>query len=122
MSAIVFTKGGTVVTWTTGRDYPVDEPIQHNVVVDYSEGGQAYCYDKGITEQFFFLACRNLDATTAAALQSFHQTTVVGPKETFTFTDEASNNHTVRWMDNRYPLKQTASGAYSGTITLRKEI
>lgn len=122
MSALTFTSGATVVTLAAGRRYPIYDPVSHNVVVNYSEGGQAYCYDKGVTEKFFHLDFYHLGAADHAALADFHQNVVVGPRESFTFTDESGADHTVRWMDNKYPLKEVSMGLYSGTITLRKEI
>ena len=122
MGAMVFTKDAAVVTLASGRRYPINDPPAHNVVVAYSEGRQAYCYDKGVTEQFFYLDFHNMDSVDHDALKSFWQTTVVGPKETFTFTDAGGTGHTVRWMDVQWPLKQVSMGLYSGMITLRKEI
>lgn len=120
--ALVFTKGATVVTLTAGRRFPIGDTHEVNVVVDYAEGRQAYCYDKGVTEYLFLLDFHNMDAVDYAALQSFHATTVTGPKETFVFTDESATDHTVRWMDVRFPLQETSLNLYGGMITLRKEV
>lgn len=121
MSQMVFQSGATVVTLAAGRRYPVYDPKQVNVVVDYSEGMQAYCYDKGVVEQFFYLDFQGMEAADNTSLEAFHLL-VVGPKTAFTFTDDSGVSHTVRWMDGKYPLKQYSLGLYSGTITLRKEI
>jgi len=122
MPNIIFTKGGVSFQFSKGRVYPVDDPAQVNVPVDYSEGGQLYAYDKGIEEQFFNLEFENLPAADHLNYFSFFLNTIVGPANTFTYTDEDGVAHTVRNMDTKYPLRKSGAGGYSGTIALRKEI
>lgn len=122
MAKIVFTKAAVTFTFETARSYPADDPVQVNVVTGYSEGRRLYAYDKGIEEQFFNLTFKNATQNDFDNFESFMTDTVVGPKETFTFTDENETEHTVRLMDTRNPLKKVGPGKYSGTISLRKEI
>jgi len=122
MSYITFTKGVSTFSFSKGRSYPLDDPVQVNVPVDYSEGGQLYAYDKGIQEQFFNLVFERIPQSDFDNVETWLKTTVVGPKSTFTYTDEDSNNHTVRLMDTKNPLKRVADGLYSGTIQLREEL
>jgi hypothetical protein len=122
MPNIAFTKGGNSFSFSKGRSYPLDDPVQVNVVVDYSEGGELYAYDKGIEEQFFHLVFERIPQADFDNFEDWLKTIAVGPKNTFTYTDEDSADHTVRLMDAKNPLKAVAAGMYSGTIQLRKEL
>jgi hypothetical protein len=122
MANMKFTKGGSTFTFVDGRKYPIDDQPQVNVVVDYSEGKQLYAYDKGVEETFIYLDLDRICQADHDNLEPWFKNTAVGPKNTFTFTDENSTEHTVRWMDIKYPLKEVSSGRFSGLITLRKEI
>lgn len=126
MTHIIFTKGGSTFTFSKGREFPVYDPAQVNVPIDYSEGGQLYAYNKGIAEQFFNLTFKKLPATDYSNFDTWLKTTVVGPTSTFTFTDENSAAHTVRLLDTKNPLqadgKDGTGFLYSGTIHLREEI
>jgi hypothetical protein len=122
MGQMVFTLGGDTFTFATGRCYPIHDPAKVNVVVDYSEGMKLYAYDKGVAEQFFTLDLVNIDATTAANVSDWIENICVGPKNTFTFTDEDGTDHTVRCMNTEDPMREMANDAWSGVLTLRKEI
>lgn len=122
MAQIVFTKGGDTFTFVDGRSFPVDDPATVNVVVGYSDGRQVYAYDKGIEESEIVLNLQDICETDFDNLLDWHKNVCVGPKETFTFTDESSVDHTVRWMDVRFPLRRTGPVTYSGTVRLREEV
>jgi len=122
MSKVIFTSGATSWTASCFRVFPVSDGITVNVPTEQSEGGQMYAYDKGVAEQVFELVFEKLNAADDAALRSFHSTVAVGPKNAFTFTDEAGADHTVRWLDLRYPIRQSAQNFFSGTIQLREEL
>jgi len=122
MPNIKFTKGGDDFTFSKGRSYPLDDPSQVNVPVGYSEGGQLYAYDKGIEEQFFNLVFERIPQADYENFEEWLTDIAVGPKNTFTYTDEDGNNHTVRLMDTKNPLKGVAAEMFSGTIELREEI
>jgi hypothetical protein len=122
MATMKFTKGENTFSFVDGRQYPVDDQPQVNVVVDYSEGGQLYAYDKGVQETFISLDLDRICQADHDNLETWFTDTAVGPKNTFTFTDEKSEDHTVRWMDMKYPLQEVSSGRFSGLITLREEI
>ena len=122
MANIIFTKGVETFTFSKGREYPVHDPVNVNVVTDYSEGGKAYCYDKGIAEQFFHICFRNLPQADYDNYEDWLENIAVGPKNTFTYTDEDSVAHTVRLMDKENPLQRSSHNSYDGTISLRKEI
>lgn len=122
MSKIIFTLGASTFTFSCHRDYPVADPVQVNVPVDYSDGGQLYAYNKGIEEQFFDLVFDNCNSTDYGNVDTWIKTTAVGPKNAFTMTDESGVSHTVRMLDTKNPLRLVGVGKYSGTIHLRKEI
>ncbi|MDA3834910.1 MAG: hypothetical protein PF495_16110 [Spirochaetales bacterium] len=122
MPNITFTKGSDTFTFSRGRSYPVDDPVQVNVPVGYSDGGQLYAYDKGIEEQFFNLVFERLSLVDFNNFGNWLLNIAVGPKSTFTYTDEDSADHTARLLDTKNSLKEISHERFSGTIRLRKEI
>lgn len=122
MANIIFTLGGDTFTFDVNRAYPVHDPKKVNVVVGYSEGRQLYAYDKGVEEQFFNLVFNNATEDDYDNVEEWLTDIVVGPKNTFTFTDEGSTAHTVRMLDTENPLRKVDANKYAGTIRLRKEI
>jgi len=122
MANITFTKGNNTFTFSKGRSYPLDDPVQVNVPVDYSEGGQLYAYAKGIQEQFFNLVFERIPQADFDSFEDWLKDIAVGPKNAFTYTDEDGNNHTVRLMNTKNPLIEVATEMFSGTINLREEI
>ena len=119
--ALTFTKDAASITFT-GRALPVHDPKRVNVVVDYSEGRQLYAYDKGVTEQLFNLDITLEEEAAFTAFDNWFENIACGPKNTFTFTDEAAAAHTVRLMNTENPLREVSVGRYSGTIVLREEL
>jgi hypothetical protein len=122
MPNIIFTLGAETFTFSKGRSYPLDDPCQVNVPVDYSEGGQLYAYDKGIAEKFINLTFDRCPKADYDNFDDWLLNICVGPLNTFTYTAEDSGPHTVRCLDTRQPLKEVAHELYSGTIHLREEI
>jgi hypothetical protein len=119
---IIFTKGGVSFTFSKGRVFPLNDPGQVNVAVDYSAGGQLYAYDKGIEEQFYNLVMERVPKADFDNFAAWLLDVAVGPLNTFTYTDEDGVAHTVRLLDTKNPFKEVAHELYSGTIHLRKEI
>jgi len=117
-----FTKGASTFTFVDGRRYPISDPIQVNVAVDYSEGKQLYAYNKGVTEQYFYLDLDRICQADRDNIVNWMQNIAVGPLDTFTFRDEDSIDHTVRMMTDKDPFKEVNAGQFSGTVILRKEI
>jgi hypothetical protein len=122
MANIRFTLGATSFAFESGPDYPINRPHKLNVVVAYSEGRKLYAYDKGIEERYFYLSLVNVSQNDFDNFTSFFRSAAVGPKNSFTFTDEDSVAHTVRIMDLENPLQETAPNVFSGTVTLREEV
>jgi len=117
-----FTKDSNTFEFSKGRSFPRDDPSAVNVAIDYSDGGQMYPYDKGIQEKFFNLVFERLPLSDYNNLDNWLTNIAVGEKNAFTYTDEDGNDYTVRLMEDKNPLKEVASGLYSGAIRLRKEI
>ncbi len=122
MALIIFTLGGDNFTLSKGREYPLHDPARVNVVSGYSEGRKLYAYDKGIEEQFFNIVVDGANSTDYNNVDDWIRNICVGPKNTFTYTDEDSNNHTVRCLDIENPLKEYCHQLYRGTIHLREEV
>jgi hypothetical protein len=122
MPNIVFTKGLSTFGFSKGRAFPVEDPGQVNVPTGLTDGGQMYAYDKGIAEKLYNLAFENLVKADFDSVEDWIINVSVGPKNTFTYTDEAGVTHTVRCLDTRNPLREVSSGRYAGTIRLREEI
>jgi len=122
MAKIIFALDGDTFTFDVARSHPVNDPKAVNVVVGYSEGRQLYAYDKGIEEQFFNLTFNNATADDFDNVEEWLTDIAVGPKNTFTYTDEDSGTHTVRMMDTENPLRKVGPNQHAGTIRLRKEI
>jgi hypothetical protein len=127
MAKMVFTLGAETFTWIANRTYPIEDAIEVNVVVDYSEGRQLYAYDKGVVEQSIVLHFDRIGATDYGNFIDWLENVAVGPTNTFTFTDEDEDDHTVRLMDTKDPFQLqyiTTSGVYqyTGTVNLREEI
>ncbi len=122
MPNIIFTKGAQSFTFSKGRSFPLDDPGQVNVPVDYSEGGQLYAYDKGIKEKFYNIALERASQADYDNFDNWLLNVAVGPRNSFTYTDEAGAAHTVRLLDTKTPLRAVAHELYSGTIQLREEL
>lgn len=122
MALIIFTKGASTFTFSKGREYPVRDPARVNVVTDQSEGLKLYAYDKGIEEKFHNLIFLGLSITDYTNTDTWIRTICVGPRETFTYTDEDGTTHTVRCLDTENPLEEYGYQLYRGTIHLREEI
>jgi len=122
MANVIFTLGASTFTFSKGRDFPIQDPVEVAVVTDQSEGGNLYCYDKGVTVQYFNLYYKNLIPDDYTNVANWIQSVCVGPLNTFTYTDEDGATHTVRCLDTINPLKETGYQLYSGTIRLREEI
>ena len=122
MPEIIFTKGGDTFTFTKGRSYPVDDPVEVSVITDLAEGMQMYAYDKGVAVQYFNLSFARLVVADYDNVEDWLENIVVGPKETFTYTDEDSVTHTVRMLNTANPLKEVSHDSYAGTIRLREEV
>jgi len=122
MALMVFTKGGSNFTFQCGRVYPIKDPVEVSVVTAESEGRQMYAYSKGVTVQYFVLEFKNASKTDRDNVVDWLENTAVGPLNTFTFTDEDSNTHTVRMMDKKDPFREVDKDLFTGKVLLREEI
>jgi len=120
MSAI-FTKAPTVVTIASGYQYPFEETYKLTQAHIYTEGGTLVIQDLGTARQEQTFVFARLTTTEKDNLESFYTTTVVGAKETFTFTDVDAATHTARWMDTEFKPTMEYTNRWSLSITLRYE-
>jgi hypothetical protein len=120
MSAI-FTRGETVVTISSGYQYPFETNYQLGQAHLYTEGGTLVVQDLGTSREEQILLFARLTTTQKDNLKSFYHTTVVGAKETFTFTDADAANHTARWMDATFKPRMLYANRWELSITLRYE-
>ena len=121
MPNIIFTKGAETFTFSKGRAYPLDDPEEVSVVIDFSEEMQLYAYDKGIIVLHHNLSFNKLCQTDYDNFDNWLKNVAIGPKNTFTYTDEDSDNHTVRLINIENPLKEISHDSFEGTIELREE-
>ena len=122
MPNIIFTRGVDTFQFSRGRAYPLDDPEEVSVVTDFSEEMQLYAYDKGIIVLHHNLVFNKLCQTDYDNFDNWLKNVAVGPKNTFTYTDEDSDNHTVRLINIENPLKEISHDNFEGNIELREEI
>ena len=122
MALMIFTKGVDTFTFECGRVYPIQDPVEVGVVTDESEARKLYAYNKGVVVQYFILEFKNASKNDRDNVVDWLENTAVGPLNTFTFTDEDSNNHTVRMLDKKDPFREVDKDLFSGKVLLREEI
>ena len=121
MPNIIFTKGAETFTFSRGRAYPVDDPEEVSVVTDLSEELQLYAYEKGIIILHHNIYFNNLSQSDYDNLNNWLLNIAIGPKNTFVYTDEDGDDHTVRLINTEDPLKEISYDNFEGTIELREE-
>ena len=122
--ALSFSKSGfTTITFERGLLGPIEKPKLTAQPSRLSDGNVLYSYDKGVAWQEFSLKFARLSQAQRDDLLTWWDTAAVRQKNTFTYTDEDSVAHTVRWMGDIFDfVKEPATGKWSGTIRLRKEL
>jgi hypothetical protein len=114
-----FSAAGAQLAFSVGRTYPLRQPRERLQVVSRSAGGSLRVADKGCSLRLIRLAFRGLSAADYAALTDWFEQVAVGALNTFTFIDEESATHSVRWIGG-LSFEQTHHGRYSGEITLER--
>ncbi len=120
----VFTdKDSTTYTFPKARFLPVNEPIRPNQLVGKAGGGQIKITDLGTAERTFPIVLLRVSATARNNLISWFQDPSVNYKQfAFTFTDEDSNNYTVRLDSDVLDFPHAKGDLYNIRFTLREEI
>jgi len=120
------TKAGnayTPFTFEKGRFLPVSEPDQPRQLRGIAGGGQVKIADLGDPEEYFDIIINRVSKTNRDNLEGFITDSTVNYSEnTFTFVDENSTSHTVRWWSDNLNNPQVKGGLYNLRLILRKEI
>lgn len=126
------------LTFTTYPTYPKAPTPQGNVSEVRTAGNQSYRYYTGLESTEWTLTWGNANCLTAdeyskgwswSTRTQDRGQSLVGwvikaaqyGKNTFTFTDEQGNTHTVYILDDALNFKQQSTKYYTGSITLREE-
>jgi len=123
----IFTKTGTTgspLTIEKGRFLPVSDPFRPRQLRGVAGGGQTKVADLGTADHFFEIRINRVSETNRNAIITFLQHANVNyAQNTFTFTDEDSVAHTVRyWNSAGLDFPRSRGNLYNITITLKVEI
>ena len=118
MAAPQFQKTGYDTITLSKVVYPVRRPQRVIQVVDRTAGGTLQVENLGVTAKTRVLPMARLTDPEISDLRTWHETNVTGALETFTFVDEDSTSHTVRWLDDTLDAPETRYGRHSCEITL----
>jgi hypothetical protein len=114
-----FRLGLEQLAFSCPRTYPLREPRERLQIVARSAGGTLRVQDKGVGTRKVRLAFRGMPGADYAALLRWYEEISVGALNAFTFIDEGGVERQVRWL-NELDFEQTASGRYSGELTLEE--
>lgn len=90
MATIVWTKDATTLTWANGGVEVQPEAYQSSVLTERLAGGEVDAEDLGLGPlKRRFWAFKNVSNTIKQSFESFRDTTVNGPLNTFTHTDNS---------------------------------
>ena len=108
--------------WQPSRNpsYGSGEPFEFLQPKDLSDGGDLYCYNKGLVDDTFELVFNSMSETDYQNLKSFLQTVAVGASNDFVYTDENGVNYTVLCLTEKVEYPKTAYGRRQGELTLKK--
>ena len=118
MALIKFTSGATVVTFEVNPDVPAEFPLESGQVATETPGGDIYVYKKGPERQRWFLNIPYVSASKYTELRNFIRDTIDYMRNTFTYTDADSTEHTVRLASPDVGWQQDIRGNYTVFIEL----
>ena len=105
------------ITISVGLFRPYHTPVKKKQPVDYSNGGDPYIYNKGLTE-YSFEASLRLTAAEKQALQAFYDNTADGKANPIYYADPDGNEYTVRIMNEEFDFQEEAYNKYTGKLKL----
>jgi len=105
-STISFTKGGTTVTFTTGRKYPEAPNEDLRQTRMFAMGGSPVVVTHDSTTLQRPLIVLVITDSKFTELRNFIYTTCSGSEESFTFTDHDSSTLTVRYIGGIKPARR----------------
>ncbi len=127
MAFPIFTKTGATgspLTLPKGRFLPTSDPWKPRQLRGTAGGGQVKIADLGTADHFFELTIKRVSASDRTAILAFLQHANVNyAQNTFTFTDEDSVAHTVRyWNSSGLDFPRVPGNLYDIELTLKVEI
>lgn len=122
MAAIVFTLGEESITLDDPRSFPTHDPYRPNIVTGMSDGRKMYAYHKGGGERDHYLVLTGSQQDDYDALKDWYETVSIGAQYEFVYADHDEAEHTVRWVDEAFPIQRVGPNEYAGTIHLREEL
>lgn len=119
MANISFAKSGySTLSFGMSLRYPVERPQQVIQIADRTAGGTLQVENLGVTINTRRLVLNNLTQAVYDALVTWHSTVAQGSLNTFTYNDENSTAHTVRWLDDTLNAPEYRNGKFGVEITL----
>lgn len=109
-------------SWQPSRNpnYGSGDPFEFLQPKDLSDGGDLYCYNKGLIDDTFDLIFNNMSETDYQNMRAFLRTVAVGASNDFVYIDENGANHTVICLTEKIGFVKTAYGRRQGTLELKK--
>ena len=108
MATPTFSKTGYDTLSLSKLIYGLDRPQQKVQVLERTAGGELQVEEQGVTIYTRVLPMRRLTDAEVALFRTWHDTVANGAANTFTFIDEDSTSHTVRWIDDTFRAPRTA--------------
>lgn len=105
---------------TRNPSYGSGDPFEFFQPKDLSDGGDLYCYNKGIIDDTFELVFNNMSEADYQNLRAFLRTVAIGAANEFVYTDENGVNYTVVCMTEKIDYTKTAYGRRQGKVGLKK--
>lgn len=118
MAAPIFRKTGYTDLTLSKLIYGLDRPQTKIQVRDRTAGGELQVEDLGVTIHERVLPMSRLTDTEIANFRTWHDTVADGAVNTFTFIDEDSTSHTVRWVDDTLSAPKSSYNRQATSITL----
>ena len=119
MAAPQFQKSGYSTITLSKVIFPLRRPQTKVQVIERTAGGAIQVENLGVTLHTRVLPMARMTDAEVAALRTWHDTTANGAVNTFTFVDEDSTSHTVRWIDDTLdPPEVAPGGRHNAEITL----
>jgi hypothetical protein len=117
--SVTFTLGGSVLTLASGLKFPIRAPLEALQATDRTAAGDLQVESFGSKRQRYELRFRNQPAAEYASLKTWFDTIANGAANSFTYTDTAAADHTVRLISNPLDFEEDYQG-FSGILLLEE--
>lgn len=105
---------------TRNPSYGSGDPFEFLQPKDLSDGGDLYCYNKGLINDTFELVFNNMSETDYQNLRAFLRIVAVGAANNFVYTDENGVNYTVVCVTEKIDCPKKGYGRRQGKLELKK--